>query len=527
MEAADPPAKKRRTDADASQEQDGILTVLVSPHEMHLLPSALGTDEAPPESHRLPGAAASGEGEDGGGVDYISRLPDAILGEIISLLPTKAGARTQILASRWRRLWLSAPLNLDLSNAGVYGEALTSLISRILGAHPGPSRRFSIPLRDFNCCPMTIDAWLRSPALDNLQELDLEIQSYGHRCSIRHFIISYSYISFSPCGCFKQTAAEWLLPASAFRFSSTLHVATISKCRIVEGMVGGTLCFPLLTQLGLEHVTMSADSLRSTIAACPVLECLLLKHIDCGYHHISLRINSPSLISFGFDSSITEIIIEDAPSLKRLLQISSRCIIRHVLVISAPNLETVGSMYDINRFKFTFGDTVIQKLHVVNFMTAVSSVKTLAIDNDKLDLELVINLMQCFPHLENLYIRTSKVSGSKNLWRRKYHNGDIKYRDSRLKTIVFTNYRGIKSQASFATFFILNAKMLQVMRFEGGPYKDDTEFIARQHKLLQLEKSASRGAQFQFRTSTICHSGLPHIKHVHDLSKADPFKCTC
>ena len=116
-------------------------------------------------------------------------------------------------------------------------------------------------------------------------------------------------------------------------------------------------------------------------------------------------------------------------------------------------------------------------------------------------------------------------SGSNNLWRRKHRNL-IRSFDIRLKTIVFLRYRGIKSQVNFAQFFILNARMLETMRLEGGHYMEDEVFIARQHELLQVENRASIGARIDFKMDK-CDHYLTHIKHVHDLSITDPFECTC
>ena len=113
--------------------------------------------------------------------------------------------------------------------------------------------------------------------------------------------------------------------------------------------------------------------------------------------------------------------------------------------------------------------------------------------------------------------------GDKNLWRRKHRNL-IKGLDIRLKTVVLNNYQGILSQISFATFFVLNAKMLESMTFECQRYNVTDRFLAEQHQLLQLEKRASRCSRVYFTTKR-CEHEFMHINHAHDLSKTDPFEC--
>ena len=116
------------------------------------------------------------------------------------------------------------------------------------------------------------------------------------------------------------------------------------------------LQFPQLRQLGLERVDISYTALNSIIAGCPVLEYLLIDMGIC--FSPPIRINSPSLRSIAMSS--VNLIIEDAPSLQRLLNLDAHGALL-VSVISAPKLETLGCLSDhCPVSKLVFGTTVIQ-----------------------------------------------------------------------------------------------------------------------------------------------------------------------
>uniref|UniRef100_A0ACD5WVT9 Uncharacterized protein n=1 Tax=Avena sativa TaxID=4498 RepID=A0ACD5WVT9_AVESA len=418
MEAAAPLPKKRKSRVTGSSEPEKI-----SSRE---LPAAAAADphiQQPP-----PGAEGAEEG-----VDRISGLPDAFLGDILSLLPTREGARTQTLATRWRHLWRSAPLNLDYRDLPAEGDVLIALISQILSSHAGSGRRLRISAHHLCHEPATVDAWLRSAALSNLQELE--------------FCCAANHVRVLPAAV-----------ASTFRLSSSLRVVTISQCRLTDG-ISETLHFPQLKQLTLEQVRISEGSLHRVIAGCPVLEYMLL---DTSSGFNCVRICSPTLrtigVRVGFSrqggSPFWKIVIEDAPCLERLLQLD---LIQHIdiSIISAPNLEIMGCLsYDDYHFSDFQGPCAV-------FPTVVHTIKTLSIFVYDNSVDMVLSFLSCFPCLEKLYME-QKYSPRNEPWRRK-HKSHIRSLDIRLKTIVLKYYSGIKSDVNFAMFFVLNAKMLELL----------------------------------------------------------------
>jgi hypothetical protein len=255
-------------------------------------------------------------GARGEGVDCISSLPNEVLGEIISLLPTNEGARTQILARRWRPLWCSAPLNLDFRQVGWRRrQELGDYVSPILDSHRGPGRRLHA-WADDEASYDAVEKCLSSPALDKIQELEVDFDF------------------------------ETAVPASLFSSSSpTLRVVDIGRCSISDATVHG-LQFPMLKQLGLRFVEIKSErSFYNMIACCPVLDCL---HMFACYGVKCLRINSVSIRRIGVLNAsggdriiLDQLIIESAPSLETLLHFDDLTDL-HVSVLIVPKLENLG-----------------------------------------------------------------------------------------------------------------------------------------------------------------------------------------
>ncbi|XP_020192029.1 probable FBD-associated F-box protein At1g32375 [Aegilops tauschii subsp. strangulata] len=431
--------------------------------------------------------------------DLISHLADALLGTIISLLPTKDGGRTQILSRRWRHLWRSAPLSLEVLAflpVPVFDRYAvpTTAVSKIISQHPGPARRFSFLFLGAGDLYAEVESWFDSRALANLQELD----------------IGYEYLLASK--------GKYQLPQSTFRSASTLLVAKIRNCGFSD-TVPLSFNFPLLKELSLHYVSFSG-AFQSLLSGCHALESLymLQVHATAG----CLRVCSPTLRSIGFRDNSgekTELVLEDAPRLERLLLPychRNDCVT--IRVIRAPKLKILGP-FSADSCKFR----IFQGMSPVSSANSIHTVKVLALTCSSLQLDAVLGVLRWFPCLEKLYVSFHEYYQT----HKKFEpQGDplypIECLQTHLKKVMLTLYMSYEKQVHLARFFVLNAKVLKKIEFlVWNDYSD--ELVAHQHSLLQVKNRASRDAQFEFRNSLFFID--KHVEdHIHDLSVADPFR---
>ncbi|KAM3295540.1 hypothetical protein ACQJBY_038051 [Aegilops geniculata] len=449
---------------------------------------------APAAKNREPGGAAGGIPRKRGQSDncygdIISGLPDAILGTIISLLPTKEGGRTQAISRRWRHLWRSAPLNLEVAPSLCANlSELASFLSKILSDHPGPARRFRCPSIHLGDSYAQVDGWLRSQALTNLQELDIR------------------FVRSSP-----RPETDHALASSLYRLASTLVVAKIGGCNFSKEIVPLSN-FPYLKDLTLHYVSLSEEFLHGMLSSCKALENLLLWNIFVVGH---LRISSPTLRRIGFSvcAGHKELVIEDVPRLERLLLPSRGRGGGTIQLIRAPKLEMLGPL--------SAGVAVFQGTMPVSLTNLMHTVKALALTSGP-RLNVVLDILKCFPCLERLYVVLQKNS--------KMHVKDVSLYGpldsveclgTHLKEMVILNYEGFEQDVGFAKFFLLNAVVLKKIKF-GVPKNNNSDWMAIQLDLLQVENRASQDAQFDFKCGL---DDVINYPRIHDLSLTDPFDC--
>ncbi|CAM0958317.1 unnamed protein product [Alopecurus aequalis] len=190
-----------------------------------------------------------------------------------------------------------------------------------------------------------------------------------------------------------------------------------------------------------------------------------------------------------------------------------------IRLIRAPKLEILGPLSPwISEIEIA--SLILQRLIPTSLNNFLCTVKVLALQDPHTDLNVTLFILRCFPCLEKLYVVWVKYLDRKIKSVCHFDPLDtIKCLDTHLKLLVLKNYNGGEKDIGFAKFFVLNAKVLNEIKFQVNE-KIDKKWVIDQRKLLRVESKASQDARFVFR-SGCCYWN--DYSKTDDLSVADPF----
>nr|XP_051180105.1 F-box/FBD/LRR-repeat protein At1g13570-like [Lolium perenne]XP_051180106.1 F-box/FBD/LRR-repeat protein At1g13570-like [Lolium perenne] len=438
-------------------------------------------------------------------VDHASRLPDALLGNIVSRLPVKDAARTAALSRRWRPVWRSTPLVLadaDLLPA-------TSAVSSVLAAHPGPFRCVHLTSTRMAEFHGLLTSWLQILAAKGVQELLLVNGRWPH-------------VLVLP-STFLRMATLTRLYLGLWKFPDTAAVPRASF-------------FPNLLELGLCSVAMENKDLDFILDRSPVLETLC---VQGDMFLLRLCLVSQSLRCVQIIGPFEEIFVVYAPHLERLIRSQgnkasyqkkngtpdvSRTKVR---IGHSPKLHLLGYLeLAPGKHMIEVGSTIIKAGTRVSPRTMVPSLRILAMEvrfDIRNDAKMIPSVLRCFPNVETLHIKSGKThqsTGKLNLKFWHESGGTIEC----ITRLVFRDFRGGRSELAFLKYFFESALVLQEVVILLADGLTSMEEARSKVESLVSTRRASGAFSLLFNGSSDPQEDyIQSFKRGSDFSLRDPF----
>uniref|UniRef100_A0A0D9V2L0 F-box domain-containing protein n=1 Tax=Leersia perrieri TaxID=77586 RepID=A0A0D9V2L0_9ORYZ len=446
-------------------------------------------ESAAAAAHSFPSAPGDGE-------DHISRLPDDLLAEIVSRLTTREAARTMAVSTRWRDVWPKAPLVLDDAHLGGGGAAadetshLVRAVSRCVDAHPGPVRAARVTRVAFYHHELVLRRLVASLADKGVEDLVLFNRPWPLHMQLPDDILRCAYLQ-------RLYLGVWMFP----------NVAAAAR----------PPAFVNLRELGLFRCIILDRHFDILLQHCHKLEVLSLAMSDIC--ESCLRLFSPSLrVAVEWTSSVDEVHV-DAPCLERLLiQTIPDSDSPFVGIVRAPRLEVLGVL-DLQIHGLEIGGTTIRPGMFVGSRAKLPSLKILAVKVRlaiEREISLLVTLLQCFPYLENLHIKSIPCTSPDidaddcmELWS---IMDSCECLESHLKIVSFQGFHAKYYELFFLGYLTLEGKVLKTVAFY---CEDDVGFV--------YEDDVAE------RTSLMLPNDLTKdrwcFQSAIDLSLDDPFCC--
>ncbi|CAL9231187.1 unnamed protein product [Arabidopsis halleri] len=292
--------------------------------------------------------------------DLISKLPDVLISQILSYLPTKDIVKTSVLSKRWKSIWLLIPgLDLDSCEFPDYYTFVDFMNDFLFSSREQKSclNKLKLSIQKNENDPSCVTLWTDFVATGKLTHLDVE---FGGPVLMRVY---------------------WeVMPLSLYTCKTLLHLRLYRV--LLRNFDPRVDSLPRLKTLCLEeNVYPNEVSLESFISSCPVLEDLTIVRADDNVR--VLRNNSGLVI--------------DAPRLKYLTFNNEKSKSKTISNLGSLVKVTILGPFNISS---VVGCSKQQMAH--NFLMGISRVRYLIVSEDMMELIYSYLKVDSLPQFCNL-----------------------------------------------------------------------------------------------------------------------------
>ncbi|CAL9240041.1 unnamed protein product [Arabidopsis halleri] len=318
-------------------------------------------------------------------VDWISKLPDCLLCEVLLNLPTKDVVKSSVLSTRWRNLWKHVPA-LDLDNCDFHEfNTFLNFVDSFLDFNSESCLqnfmlKYDCDDDDYEPEISIIGRWINTIVTRNVKHIDVLDDSYG--------------------------SWEVQLPSSIYTCESLVSLKLCALTLPSPKFVS----LPSLKVMALLIAKFADDlALETLITKCPVLESLIVERCFCDEIEV-LRVRSQSLLSFTHVADSDEGVVEDlvveidAPKLEYLrlsdYRVASFILNKPGKLVEA-DIDIVFNLSSGNKFNPA---DLPKRTMIRNFLVGISTVKDMTIASSTL--EVIYDFSRCerLPLFRNLSV---------------------------------------------------------------------------------------------------------------------------
>ncbi|WVZ69820.1 hypothetical protein U9M48_018549 [Paspalum notatum var. saurae] len=434
----------------------------------------------------------------GDGQDHISRLPDALLSNIISRLATREAARTVVLSTRWRGVWAATPLLVDDAHLvdGPFDIPIVRSLSRCVAAHPGPVRAVRVTSVSFYAHEYALQRLVKDLADKGVQDLILLNRPWP---------------------------LNMPLPDDILRCAS-LERLYLGVRQFPEITAPRLPVFDKLRELGLFHCVVSDEEVDALLAHCPKLEVFSIVMTYGGPSR--LHIMSRSLrVAVDWNCMLDEVVVKDAPCLERLiLNTIDETERRPVKIVCAPRLKLLGFL-DLNLHTLEIGGVAIKAGINVRARAMVPSLKILAVIVQfacSQEAKMLPTLLKCFPHLETLHVLPIPSESPNSVHDLEFWEslGPCECLESHLKMLVVHGCLVQTNEIGFLQYIIREGKALKAVGLSPSP-ENKVAFDLVTAIFCESNAASDGGGSASVPLTKI--SGRWNFQNSIDMSLDDPF----